>query len=225
MQSFKLFVQTIPRSFNRFILISLALLGLSISSVNAALVNYDETVGGDLINGATTFNFDTAGVNSVSGSTEWASSGFDSDGFFFNLADGLQITDVSVVWSNPSLANLPNGGLSWSFLAQAFSPPPLSSTTLLLSAIHLPSSVAVTETVIVVAPYTGADRYWLSNGTGRSNATDPLLPWHVSASYDMSFTIAAIPAVPVPPAVWLFGTGILGLIGFSKRKTAMPKAA
>ena len=218
MQGINVSVHATPRAHNRFILINLAVLGLSISSVNAALVNYDEAVSGDLIHLATTFNFDTSGVNSVSGSTEWASSGFDSDAFFFYLADGLQITDVSVVWSNPSLANLPNGGLSWSFLAQAFSPPPLSSTTLLLSAIHLPSSVAVTETVIVVAPYTGADRYWLSNGTGRSNATDPLLPWHVSASYDMSFTTAAIPAVPVPAAVWLFGTALIGLVGFSKRK-------
>ncbi len=32
-------------------------------------------------------------------------------------------------------------------------------------------------------------------------------------------------AVPVPAAVWLFGTGILGLIGFSKRKATMLKAA
>ena len=29
---------------------------------------------------------------------------------------------------------------------------------------------------------------------------------------------APIPAVPVPAAVWLFGTGIIGLIGFSRRR-------
>lgn len=29
-----------------------------------------------------------------------------------------------------------------------------------------------------------------------------------------------LPAVSVPAAIWLFGTGILGLIGFSKRRKA-----
>ncbi len=29
-------------------------------------------------------------------------------------------------------------------------------------------------------------------------------------------------AIPIPPSIWLFGIGILGLIGFSKRK---PQAA
>ena len=33
------------------------------------------------------------------------------------------------------------------------------------------------------------------------------------------FRVAAIP-VPIPASVWLFGTGILGLIGFSKRRKA-----
>jgi hypothetical protein len=40
-----------------------------------------------------------------------------------------------------------------------------------------------------------------------------------------NWTISEVSAVPVPAALWLFGTGILGLIGFSKRKTAMLKAA
>lgn len=30
----------------------------------------------------------------------------------------------------------------------------------------------------------------------------------------------AIPSVPVPAAVWLFGSGLLGLIGIAKRKKA-----
>jgi hypothetical protein len=32
--------------------------------------------------------------------------------------------------------------------------------------------------------------------------------------------IAAVPAVPVPAAVWLFGSGLLGLIGVARRKKA-----
>jgi hypothetical protein len=35
-----------------------------------------------------------------------------------------------------------------------------------------------------------------------------------------NFTVS-VSAIPIPAAVWLFGTGILGLIGFSKRKTLL----
>ena len=38
---------------------------------------------------------------------------------------------------------------------------------------------------------------------------------------DLELTnISEINPVPIPAAVWLFGTGILGLIGFSKRRKA-----
>jgi len=45
-----------------------------------------------------------------------------------------------------------------------------------------------------------------------------------SIAYD-NFSITAVdgpdvPAVPVPAAVWLFGTALLGLVGFSKRRKA-----
>jgi len=33
-----------------------------------------------------------------------------------------------------------------------------------------------------------------------------------------SMQLNSITTVPLPAAVWLFGTGLLGLIGFSKRK-------
>jgi hypothetical protein len=34
-----------------------------------------------------------------------------------------------------------------------------------------------------------------------------------------SFSPAAVSAVPVPPTVWLFGSALIGLVGFSKRKS------
>jgi hypothetical protein len=37
---------------------------------------------------------------------------------------------------------------------------------------------------------------------------------------NVSVTVDAAPAVPVPAAVWLFGSGLLGLIGVARRKTA-----
>ncbi len=49
----------------------------------------------------------------------------------------------------------------------------------------------------------GDNKYWLEGQATGSIYTD-----------------TAVSAVPVPAAVWLFGSGLLGLIGFSKRKKA-----
>lgn len=37
--------------------------------------------------------------------------------------------------------------------------------------------------------------------------------------YELNLT-GTISAVPVPPAIWLLGSGLLGLVGIAKRKTA-----
>jgi hypothetical protein len=39
-----------------------------------------------------------------------------------------------------------------------------------------------------------------------------------STNLSVSFDGAAV--IPVPAAVWLFGTALIGLVGFGKRKTA-----
>ena len=43
---------------------------------------------------------------------------------------------------------------------------------------------------------------------------------HTAAGQISSFDAHLIPAVPVPPAVWLFGSGLLGLVGIARRKKA-----
>ncbi len=70
MQSFKLAVLVIPRSFYRFILISLVFLGLSISSANAETFQFTATLTsvdapansafsvGDTVSGTYTFTYD-----------------------------------------------------------------------------------------------------------------------------------------------------------------------
>ena len=50
---------------------------------------------------------------------------------------------------------------------------------------------------------------WTFNGTGLDNI-------QYSEVWDISITAA--PAVPVPAAVWLFGSGLLGLIGVARRR-------
>lgn len=42
--------------------------------------------------------------------------------------------------------------------------------------------------------------------------------YFASSQRDFSATISAVSAVPVPAAVWLFGSGLIGLIGLARRK-------
>ena len=48
-----------------------------------------------------------------------------------------------------------------------------------------------------------------------------ILPWEVSASvgqFDFQLAQLTVTAVPIPAAVWLFGSAFVGLIGISRRK-------
>jgi hypothetical protein len=42
----------------------------------------------------------------------------------------------------------------------------------------------------------------------------------VTGAIDLNISVAAPSAVPVPAAIWLFGTALIGLVGFSKRRKA-----
>lgn len=53
---------------------------------------------------------------------------------------------------------------------------------------------------------------------------DPNLSWQINYLIDAIGTtdvvrLSVVNAVPIPPAVWLFGSGLLGLIGVARRKT------
>ena len=50
------------------------------------------------------------------------------------------------------------------------------------------------------------------NGYDTTSAT-----WSFSAN-NASFYSMSVAAVPVPAAVWLFGSGLIGLIGVARRK-------
>ena len=41
-----------------------------------------------------------------------------------------------------------------------------------------------------------------------------------SERYDISIVTAGAPPIPVPAAVWLFGSGLLGLVGVARRRKA-----
>jgi hypothetical protein len=44
--------------------------------------------------------------------------------------------------------------------------------------------------------------------------------WTLSQSGDLVYSIAGAPSVPLPAAAWLFGSGLLGLLGIGRRRFA-----
>jgi hypothetical protein len=104
-----------------------------------------------------------------------------------------------------------------------------------------PLSGSSTNPDIINFSISGDNFYVQSNGTANGflilnqgyQSLDPIsFVWTVTNSTtidELNFgtittfgnnTIELINGVPIPPAIWLFGTGLLGLIGMSRRKRA-----
>jgi hypothetical protein len=202
------------RSFNRFLLLSLALLGLSVSSANAVSLNvsggqllgaYDVNVGGNLYD-----------VEFVDGSCQTLFSGCGGSGtheFAFSTAEQAEA-------SSQSLLDSVFGG--------EFAGGPFDTNPEL--------TVGITNTSLGVI-LTGFGAYDLDDGSlyldGAFNSSlaepDRLGCATGQCSLLPDVDLATLPnavyaqwtgvsAVPVPAAVWLFGTALVGLIGFGKRK-------
>ncbi len=235
------------RSINRFTLISLALLGLSVSSVNASTI-----IGGDLLDqaganqleswlgvGSQTFTniFDgTTGAKSAS----WHSA---VDG----IGDTISIYDVTyggtsyLIGGYRHAANTNSGGWTVDPLAFIFN---LSDTTPFMldqtPSVWSPSCCSVYDSPGYFATFGGGHDIWggsttlgnggyvhggYSYGAAASNRRGPIDILGLPATYKNvsiagleTYTYASF-AVPVPAAVWLFGTALIGLVGFGKRKS------
>jgi hypothetical protein len=60
---------------------------------------------------------------------------------------------------------------------------------------------------------TNAERLWLNTYSGTLG-----LPTAIGNVTNWSSTAYGTAVIPIPAAVWLFGSGLLGLVGFAKRK-------
>jgi hypothetical protein len=203
------------RSFNRFILISLALLGLSVSSANAATYVLAEAFGSELqgANGVI--------VNGLSYNVEFV------DGSCISLFD--ECNDVSDFTFNTAADA---DAASQALLDQVFNLFDIYDTTPSLMRgifnnygfVWTPYGMSGSNAVRVdsIVNYGGntTDTNSCSIGACSLAITNDL-----SSGFDTYAKWTQVSAVPIPAAVWLFGTGILGLIGFSKRKAATLKAA
>jgi hypothetical protein len=200
------------RSINRFIFVSLALLGLSVSQANAASYN---VVGGELI-GA--FDVSVGGnlydVTFQGGTCIALFNGCDdSSDFTFQTAATADLASQAILDqvygagdmydNDPTLTR----GITWpdsSFLLTVWSQDPGDSDYYLYDAAY---NWAV-ESKDQNLDCTGF------NYCGLRRADDN------SLSPNTTFAIwsPSVSAVPVPAAVWLFGTALIGFVGMSRRR-------
>ena len=222
------------RSFNRFILISLALLGLSVSSVNASSFNID-------------FGDDYLGLPSSYGAASGQTGTWNditSLGTTSNLTDvggAPTTTDIDINagtisghWNAPT--NNDETLLNDNFFS--------SSATWSLSINDLAQGAydiyyyAPAHTSVPTGAFTinGTARQSLNGSTTMSqgvswdvlfgvaiDATETLTITRVGTSGNAGLSglqIVSASAVPVPAAIWLFGTALIGLVGFGKRRKA-----
>jgi hypothetical protein len=217
------------RSFNRFILINLALLGLSVSSVNAATLTHidagtyrDQVVPGDSF------------IDNVFFASNYPSLSIEDRGVIeFDISSlaapvGLATIDFTIALNSgvaPSIYELygyeGDGDVSLtSGDFDAGTMIPGSGFTITNEAVGTVISVDVTSSInsliglsAVYAgfnlrhqPMTVYDEFEYLGASNWEGITSP-------------YPVLEVSAVPVPAAVWLFGTALIGLIGLGKRKS------
>lgn len=197
------------RSINRFILISLALLGMSVSSANAA--TYDLAGGGAGLRGANgvVVNGLTYNVEFRDGTCFSIYSGCDeATDFAFNSAAGATAASqalITQVFGNDDVYDVDpdrTRGIDASFGGLIYTP-------------YLFLADVMQVAVECAANLEGNARDVAGCGNSRFQTTLDFR--HLDDSTFARWT--QVPAVPVPAAVWLFGTALIGLVGFSKRKS------
>ncbi len=206
------------RSIKRFILISLALLGLSVSSANASLKSGFDPI----------FRADSITIDSETG-LEWLDLKH-TNGMQYNYVSGqfdagqefagwryASASEVSVFWTNgggtPSYT-----GAAGDWVADVLNYWGRTSGGVRAYFITADISVAGTHDMGKLTDLTTKD------------IGGPLNPYYAelhAGTYDDGLTLGPvgsalvrITAVPVPPAIWLFGTALIGLVGFGKRRRA-----
>ncbi len=212
------------RSFNRFILISLALLGLSVSSANAALMSGDSTFGVDSI----TLDLDSG--------LEWLDLTYSVDISFDDMTTYLsEVGNDFEGWryaSGQEVANFwtSGGGTDpYDGSADQWVEGVLGywgHTAGKGTAYFLTSDVYPCKNCPYVLHWYGmlAD---YSNGTGAGSGTFYATPFSgttfgSTVSGTRGSALVRVTVVPVPAAIWLFGTALIGLVGYGKRKSKVP---
>ena len=195
------------RKINRFILTSLVLSGLSVSGANAATLN---VVDGLLVGASDVF---------VSGAG-WYDVNF-VDGTCIGLFDGCD-ADEDFDFGSPVDANRAAQAL----VDQVFIDGP---DGMFNTSPGLTFGCGDPDRCVVVIPHTVLDAPLFMSAITMNNIGTGNAGWTIfsnvldSSIYDLKVfaQFELISAVPVPAAVWLFGSALIGLFGFSKKRKGL----
>ncbi len=172
------------------------------------------SLGSGLVNNPdTTINLGISGTENISLFT--SQNPFFSQGNYFGLNiffDGLTTPGISAIGQVGTSTLIANS----SFSTWAFSGFGTVSGSGSLSYTGLGGEIVTLTSLNIPIPNLGFDMI----GTGESLAS--LGPDGIAGDGVINIELSA---VPIPGAIWLFGSALIGLVGFSKRKAAMLKAA
>lgn len=180
-------------------LFAVSILLISFSSVQAALVNFTltgEVTFDDTLTGTSIFGLPVGGLVTATGSFDDSLIGGDiiSGSGAINVS---AITDLSITVGTETFTNFDDDGSGLLTIVNGTAIDGIGSAGFVYAGSnpHLFTSDAGTDTFI---------------GTEASQATQIFGEW---TNYEMT-------VVPVPAAVWLFGSGLLGLVGVARRKVS-----
>lgn len=191
------------RSLKHFFVISLSLLGMSVSSAYGAILNVDSS--GNLL-GASAIDVDGTLYD-----VEF------SDGSCISLFSPCLSTDDFVFDTQASTVSA-----SLALLQQVFQddfslfPGKTNGCDFLLVTCNVVTPYAPTTTPLFV------QTVWARNQAGfaADSVISQLYRRDLNTAPDFTYAVwSTVSPVPVPAAVWLFGTAFIGLLGFSKRKS------
>jgi len=207
------------RSLNRFALVSLVLLGFSIPSVNAVVLTFEDVPLGSLQNQSGDmptyygFNFSSTLDWVDVEASRWNYGAHSGDYAILNNYNGVGIiTDADG-------ADFTFDGLwakKWATRKESGGPDSLFGS---LSGYNNGSEIWNVDTGLNGSyEFYGAQLGLIDElhlGFGNNFIVDD-----ISLNGSPISSISPISPIPVPAAIWLFGTALLGMVGFSKRRKA-----
>lgn len=209
----------ILRSFSRFILISLALLGLSLplSSHASVVIEYSD-VGSDLFfSWSGSLNVIAGDGIDPPGGPTYATIGIQSSGNWptFYSAPQSHPPGIGVSYTgtnNPGLFATSAPDFTQSIM-------PGSTSTGLPFLFRINNALTGTTAVNIWADWGAANTLFTGTMTiaNQSIASMGMVDGYSLQTNIGDISFVAVSAVPVPAAVWLFGTALIGLVGFGKR--------
>lgn len=204
-----------------------------VSNTNAGVITFNESTDGDL--GSDIWYFDLGyGLNTISGTTSYVDDTdgnlltLDFDGFFFGIGPNMKITSFTVT-TNSITNTTPSRPDYVMEVGYNFERVTLNDTSAENFSIGgSPEDKNFGTFELAKTPGQTLDLYTHEEQIPYFipfNIDDPLLEgyYHLRAKYlgagimDYTFAIEVSP-VPLPAAIWLFGSGLIGLIGIARRK-------